>query len=299
MFNKSRRFIALLCVTVLYCGIFCILFNNISSVPVLSNQLANTTSLPIIMYHSVLKDTDLSGKYIITPSTLRNDIEYLLSHGYTFVSGEELISHVESGAPLPEKPVMLTFDDGFYNSYGYVLPILEEYNAKAVISVVGSYTDEFSETNIANLTYGYMRWVDVYDMFINSHTEIGNHSYDFHSTSRGRFGAKKNKGESEEAYENLFFSDTKKAQERFMEKTGFAPVIYTYPFGAYTPETTDILKKMGFKMSLICEEGINIITDDPDCLFMLKRYNRPSGIESSEFFKRIQIKENTEKSSPK
>ncbi|HBZ13760.1 MAG TPA: polysaccharide deacetylase [Clostridiales bacterium] len=288
MIKKLKIFSVVIFVSLLYCGILGIVFNSVSSVPVLSVNISNGVDMPIIMYHSVLKDTDLSGKYIVTPDTLKNDINFLKNKGYTFVSAQELIDYTNGTSKLPEKPVMLTFDDGFYNNYGYVMPILSEYDAKAVISVVGSYTDEYSKSNIANMTYGYVRWSEVYDMFIDKRVEVGNHSYDFHSNNQGRNGSKRNSGESEDTYRNIFVDDTQKAQDRFMTKTGFAPIIYTYPFGAYSEETTDMLKSMGFKMSLTCNEGINHITDT-DSLFMLKRYNRPSGISTADFFAKMGI----------
>lgn len=286
MIKKLRVFSVVLFVSVLYCGILGMFFNSVSDVPVISAGVSDNVSLPIIMYHSVLKDTDLSGKYVITPETLKSDIRYLKENGYTFLSAEELIAFVDSNsnAKLPDKPIMLTFDDGFYNNYGYVMPILDECDAKAIISVVGSYTDEYSDSNIANLTYGYLRWTDIYDMFIDKRVEVANHSYNFHSNTGSRNGSKKKKGEDLETYKNLFYEDTQKAQDRFMTKTGFSPIIYTYPFGAYSEETTDILKSMGFKMSLSCNEGINNISKDPNSLFLLKRYNRPSGISTADFF---------------
>ena len=287
MINKFKTFSVILFVSVLYCCILGMLFNNISTVPVLSTSASEAVRLPIVMYHSVLKDTELSGKYVITPDTLKSDIQYLHNNGYTFVSAQELIDYTENNGILPDKPVLLTFDDGFYNNYGYVKPILEKYGAKAVISVVGSYTDEYSESNIANMTYGYVRWSDVYDMFLSNRIEIANHSYGFHSNNNGRNGSKRNKGEDINTYKKVFYDDTKKAQDRFMTKTGFSPYIYTYPFGAYSDETTDILKDMGFKMTLTCNEGINSITKNPDSLFLLKRYNRPSGISSQDFFSKI------------
>lgn len=287
MINKLKTFSAVLFVSVLYCAILGLLFNNISSVPVVSPSLSEGVRLPVIMYHSVLKDTELSGKYVITPDTLKKDIKYLKDNGYSFVSAQELIDFAENNGALPDKPVLLTFDDGFYNNYGYVKPILEKYGAKAVISVVGSYTDEYSEKNIANMTYGYLRWSEVYDMFLSSHIEIANHSYDFHSNTEGRNGSKRNKGEDLSSYTKVFYDDTKKAQDRFMTKTGFSPYIYTYPFGAYSEETTEILKDMGFKMSFTCNEGINLISSNPDSLFLLKRYNRPSDISTQDFFSRI------------
>ena len=158
MIKKLKIFSVVIFVSLLYCGILGIVFNSVSSVPVLSVNISNGVDMPIIMYHSVLKDTNLSGKYIVTPDTLKNDINFLKNKGYTFVSAQELIDYTNGTSKLPDKPVMLTFDDGFYNNYGYVMPILSEYDAKAVISVVGSYTDEYSKSNIANMTYGYVRW---------------------------------------------------------------------------------------------------------------------------------------------
>ncbi|MCH5210324.1 MAG: polysaccharide deacetylase family protein [Oscillospiraceae bacterium] len=285
--NKLKTFSVVIFVSILYCAILGMIFNNISSVPVISTEIDDTVHLPIIMYHSVNTDETKSGMYVITPETLRNDIAYLYENGYTFISAQELIDYTENNGELPEKPAMLTFDDGFYNIYGNVKPILEEYGAKAVVSIVGSYTDEFSQSNIANLNYGYLRWSDVYDMFLSKHIEIGNHSYDFHSTDNGRMGAGRNEGEDIDTYKQIFYDDTKKLQDRCMEKTGFSPVIYTYPFGEYDKESTEVLKNMGFKMSFSCTEGINHITQTPGSLFLLKRYNRPSGISTWEFFKDI------------
>lgn len=284
MLKKIKIFSVIILVSFLYCGILGMLFNNVSTVPVFSSQASDTIDLPIVMYHSVLKDTSSSGKYVITPAELENDIKYLKNHGYSFVSGSDVISYTYNNTPLPEKPVMLTFDDGFYNNYSYVLPLLKKYDAKAVISIVGQYTDEYSESNIQNVSYSYLRWSDIYDLFLSHRTDVGNHSYNFHSNTHGRNGAKRNKNEDLEQYKTLFYNDTAKTQKTCLSKTGFAPEIYTYPFGSYSAETTDILKEMGFKMSLICEEGINHISHDPNSLFLLKRYNRPSGIYSSDFF---------------
>lgn len=242
--------------------------------------------LPIIMYHSVLKDDNLSGKYVITPSELESDIEYLHSQGFSFVSMREVIAFCEEGAPLPEKPAILTFDDGCYNNYGYVLPILKKYDAKAVFCVVGEYTDKYSEENIANMTYGYMRWSEISELEKSPYAEVANHSYGFHHNNGARNGSKRKRGESSREYCRIFRADTEKAQSRFEQNCGFRPYIYAYPFGAYSEESFDILENMGFKATLSCNEGINFITQGGS-LYLLKRFNRPSGITSEAFFESV------------
>lgn len=250
---------------------------------------ADGVSLPILMYHSVLKDPDRTNKYTITPARLRQDFDLIRSRGYTTITMTELIDYVHNSGPLPEKPIIVTFDDGFYNNYGYVVPILEEYGMKAVISVVGEYTDKYTEENVENLNYGYLRWQDVKTLIDSNVFEVQNHSYSFHSTNGSRKGSKKKDSESDAAYKKVFVEDTKKMQAAFLEHTGYTPNTYTYPFGAISLQSNDYVKEMGFSASLSCNEGINTITKDPECLYLLKRYNRPGDMASEAFFQKIGI----------
>lgn len=256
-------------------------FAGISAVPAMTAD--SGIELPILMYHSVLKDSTLSGKYVITPTLLESDIEYLEKNGYTTVSMQSVIDYTDHGTPLPEKPIMLTFDDGCYNNYEYVLPILEKHNAHGIFCIVGKYTDDYTDINEASCAYGYMRWIELLNMSVNPHAELANHSYDLHKFGNGRNGTKKRIGESTAEYKKLFRNDTQKLTDGFKAHSADAPVIYAYPFGAYSRESFDVLKNMGFRATLTCNEGINIITRNPDCLYLLKRNNRPSGISSEQF----------------
>ena len=63
------------------------------------------------MYHSILKDPQRTGDYVISPEQLEKDLIYLQNHGYTTVLLADLIAYVHEGTPLPDKPIVLTFDD--------------------------------------------------------------------------------------------------------------------------------------------------------------------------------------------
>ena len=282
MFRLNRLIIAAFVII-----IFSIAFvmKNIPALPTISTE--SGVELPVVMYHSVLKNTELSGKYIITPSQFEKDIEYLEEKGYTTISAQQLVDYVDNGTPLPEKSVMLTFDDGCYNNYEYVLPILKKHNAHGIFCIVGKYTDDYTGLNEANAAYGYMRWIDVYNMSSSDNAEIANHSYDFHKISNGRRGAGKKRRESKKEYQKIFREDTEKTQKECLANTGTLPFIYTYPFGEYSNDSTEVLKDMGFRISFTCAEGVNIITRDSDCLFLLKRNNRPDNIGTAEFFSKL------------
>ena len=71
---------------------------------------------------------------------------------------------------------------------------------------------------------------------------------------------------------------------------GKTPLAYAFPFGSFSPESTEILKECGFRITLTCEEKINKIKKaEPDSLFGLGRYNRPEGISSEIFFEKMGI----------
>ena len=239
--------------------------------------------VPIIMYHSILKDSSRSNKYTVTPAVLEEDLKYIKDT----VTIADLISYVYNDTPLPEKPIVLTFDDGHYNNYGYLFPLLEKYDMKAVISIVGSYTDKFTETDEANLNYSYLRWKDIKELMDTGRIEFQNHTYSLHSNTGKRIGTKKIKGETDEHYKSILKDDILKLQQEFEENTHYTPQCFTYPFGEISNASLDIIKELGFKASLSCEQGINKLTKNPNSLYLLKRYNRPSYISTYNFFQKI------------
>ncbi len=237
---------------VIFCLFLLFIFSSIYIYYVFSFDTSNQNPVPIVMYHSILKDTSKSGKYVVTPTTLENDLKYISEKGYTTITTLDLINYVYDNVPLPEKSIILTFDDGYYNNLTYLIPLIEKYNMKAVISIVGKYTDTFSKADEANANYGHLRWKDINELLNSGKIEFGNHSYNLHKTINGRKGSMKKFGESLDSYKTLLNDDLGKLQNEFKENTNFTPYLYTYPYGAISKESINIIKQMGFKVSLSC-----------------------------------------------
>ncbi|MCB6364877.1 polysaccharide deacetylase family protein [Intestinibacillus massiliensis] len=244
--------------------------------------------VPVLMYHSILKDPARTGKYVLPPDALKADIAYLKEHGYESVTVSDLLAYVRDGAPLPEKPVMITFDDGYYNNYLYAYPILKEQGMRAVISIIGSQTALFTENGQENAYWSHLTTERCREMAADGTVEIQNHSYDLH-TYGNRRGCLRTRGEDEASYRAFLQHDTREAQELITGAGLPEPTCYTYPFGSLSKESEVILKEMGFQCTLGCEEGVNTVTRDPDCLYQMKRFNRPAGISTGAFMKKAGI----------
>ena len=253
-------------------------FSSKDAVPSSTESATDTVCVPIIMYHNILKSNSRSSKFIVTENQFEEDLKYLKEKGYNTVVMEDLVAYVYENKPLPEKPIVLSFDDGYYNNYVYAYPLLKEYGFRGVLSVIGYYTDLYTENGEKNENYSHVTWDDIKEMSTSGVIELQNHSYNLHSTDKGRNGSKKKKGESQEEYKKVLTEDLKKLQTNFEEKTNQSPTTYTYPFGSVSEASYDIIKEMGFKCSLSCETGINNVSKDENCLYMMKRCIRTPSI---------------------
>ena len=107
-----------------------------------------------------------------------------------------------------------------------------------------------------------------------------------HSIDSSRNGTKKNKNESEEHYRKALTEDAGKMQELCAENLGFEPAVFTYPYGAISECSIDILNEIGFKASLSCEERMNYISvGDTSSLCCMNRFFRSNDKSLSSILK--------------
>lgn len=251
---------------------------------------SETRALPVIMYHSLLKEQSRWGPYVVSPELLEQDIIYLKAQGFTFVSMAQVIDFVTGNGPLPEKPILLTLDDGYLNSLLYLPDILQQQDVYAVISVVGEYADVFSFQESHSPSYSYMSWAEMKVLQECGRVEFANHSYYFHHMGT-RQGAMRKKGEPKSDWLTLLRSDALLLQCALTERSGITPRIYAYPFGKISAGADEALREIGFEATLSCYERVTILKrGDTDTLYSIGRYNRPAGVSTETFFKSI-IKE--------
>jgi peptidoglycan/xylan/chitin deacetylase (PgdA/CDA1 family) len=219
--------------------------------------------------------------YTITPRELEADMVWLQSEGYETVTPQQVIDYVHKGAALPEKPVMLTFDDGYYNNIFYGTPLLEKYSMRAVMFAVGAYCDRAVREDDRNPNYSYITWDDMKDMSLGGVWDIQSHTYDMHSEAP-RLGVRRRSGESDGKYRAALREDITRITESIAETTDKVPNAFAYPFGAITPEAEEILREKGYRATFSSYEGTSVIRKgDEASLFQIKRCLRRSGRPAS------------------
>ena len=122
-------------------------------------------------------------------------------------------------------------------------------------------------------------------MIGSENVEVQNHTYNIHSTRKGRIGCMQRHAESLEKYEQVLADDIISLQNKIFSYTGKLPNTFTYPYGRSSKNTDAIIKELGFQATLSCDYGINLITKDPKSLFGLKRICRSHGVSLRRFLK--------------
>lgn len=267
-------------IVLLVCNVFIIFSMFVAA----KAQDEGTMALPILMYHHIHSSPSRWGTYVVSPETFEGDLQYLQENGYTTVSMAELLAFVQGEGELPEKPVMITFDDGQVSFETYALPLLEKYGMCAVLSVVGCYTDTYTECMDHNYNYACFSWIELVELAASPYVELASHSYNMHSNSNGRMGCKIKQGEDVDTYTRIFSADLASMEEHFLQYLGEKPFAFAYPYGGVCAEAKAMLQENGYSILFTCREHVNQLTGDPQELLSLGRFNRPNSMSRKAYF---------------
>ena len=234
-----------------------------------SHQRPNI-KIPILLYHdfvTAVPDSDPDNfNYINTPQSFEENIKILLEEGYTVISMEQLNEAYKGNIELPSKPILITFDDGYYSNYEYIYPILQKYNVKASIFVI---TDKVGK-EIDGIKY--LGWDECLEMQNSGLVEIFSHSkkHVFYN----KLPIREIRNDVKESYEII---------EKHLGKKDLK--VFAYPYGAYTNDTVRTLKNNGIDFQ-IYDIGINNFKDfNKD---FIKRINIPCEMTGKEIIEGIE-----------
>lgn len=205
--------------------------------------------VPVLMYHYISvapPDADAVRLDLsVTPQAFDEQMLFLNSNGYHAVHVRDVVEHLLHGAPLPEKPIVLTFDDGYADNFTAAFPILEKYGMTATFYVIAKFTEDQRP--------GYATWGQLREM-ANAGMEIGSHSID-HLDLRGR----------SIAFQTNQIAGSKKIIESRM---GSTIKTFSYPSGEYDANTIAVLRANSYLGAVTEIQGLQQTADN---VFELRR----------------------------
>lgn len=237
--------------------------------------------VPVLMYHHLQKegsfDSAKLGGVIIDPQRFEKQMLYLKAAGYHTITLEQLRDFVLYNKPLPSKPIVITFDDGYLSNYVYAYPILKKLDMKAEINIIVSYVPNDVNKQKPDVFIPHFTWEQAKEMSDSGLIEIESHTYDLHTYQSNGFrkipmvmGPVIINGhlETVNQYKERLYTDFTRSIEIINEKIGKPPICLAYPFGQGNIISDEIAKKAGFQMAFGIKEGVNYYGDN---IMKLKR----------------------------
>lgn len=258
-----------------------------TSAPVFAQQAthldAADNGLLILSYHDIRDQVAAKGDadtYAVSTQNFAAHLDWLGAHGYHPVSLSQVIAAARGGAPLPPKPVLLTFDDGLRSVYEKAFPLLQAYRYPALVAVITDYVDMAPGRTI---DYGYrpfghddfVTWPQLQQMVDSGLIEIASHTDNLHhgvpanpqgnSTPAAitRIYTPASGGyETGTQYQQRVRADLERSVQRIQQHLGVRPRAIVWPYAAYNQLSNDIAEQLGMPVSFDLEGRSTPVTSD-------------------------------------
>ena len=249
---------------------------------------ACSTKIPVIMYHHF---DDISNEgAVVTKENFRKQIKYLKDNGYNTITIKDLIDAKQNKVELPDKPILITSDDGYLSNYEFMYPILKENKMKATIHVIGENIDNAQENIENGKGIPKFNWEQAREMYESGVIDLQSHTYDSHykaETIKGEKGVFSNPltNETIKDYKNRIDIDIKKSIEGFEKNLGYRPIALAYPFGEFSEVSEEVMKENGIKVTFTVKSGY-VSTNNKDT-YLLNRVTISGKDSIEDFIKKL------------
>ncbi len=211
-----------------------------------ASDVLSRKQIPVLCYHQIrdwrVTDSKRSKDYIVPVAVFKQQIKMLADSGYHTITPDQLYDYLTKGSPLPQKPVMLTYDDTDIGQYSIAFPEMQKYNFKGLFFIM---TVSLNRPN-------YMTKDEVKELS-DAGNIIGSHTWDHHNV-------KQYKGKD-------WSVQVDKPTQQLENITGKPIRYFAYPFGLWNEQAIPELKKRDFKAAF------QLITrrDEQEPLYTIRR----------------------------
>ncbi len=233
---------------------------------------SNNRGVPVLLYHEISEAREVNP-YTESIADFRRQMKYLKENGYKTLTTSQLVQYMQDGASIPEKAVVITFEDGYASAYSRVLPVLENYNFHALLFVRGSFIDSSEKLTPAPLT-----WAQIRDLARSGVFEIGSDAYEPDALHQKT-------GESVSQYKTRVEKDLTKVTAKISTVIGENTAAISWP-GRPPAQAVSIARKQGYRYFFTVGKQQNFFGDS---VGDIKRQLISSGIGLAGFTRIVAI----------
>lgn len=199
-----------------------------------STRKMDPVPIPVLMYHEIAVGPN---SLYVSPQEFAAHLEYLAQQGYTAITMEQMHAHFTRGAPVPPKPVVLTFDDGYSSYYTAALPLLKQYGWPGTLFVITAYVGK----------PGYVTWEQLQEAAAAG-TEIGSHTVthpELHIVSPSRL-----------------VSELQESRKVLESKLSLTVHFFCYPVGRHNDQVVAAVREAGYLGAVTTKPGKTTVDQD-------------------------------------
>jgi biofilm PGA synthesis lipoprotein PgaB len=241
------------------------------------------TSFRVLSFHDVR--TQVRASFVDSPDetavderTFAEVFAWLQHSGYHPVSLQQIVDARAGGTPLPPRPVLLTFDDGYRSAYTKVFPLLKRYNYPALMALVTSWL-EVPESPPGQLVHwgdkpapreNFLMWREAAEMARSGLVEFASHTDAMHTgilanpqgnllpaAATHRYDPATGRYESDAAYAQRVEADLRRSRELIEKRTGARVRATVWPYGAYNTAALEASARAGMPITFTLDDGSN------------------------------------------
>ncbi len=257
---------------------------GVTSGYVMANELPNVCSrdqnkneFTVLSYHEIANQSEtLDSTYATSPAHFEQQIRWLIDHGYHFVKVDDILTYRKNKKALPNKAVLMTFDDGYQSVYANAYPILKKYKIPSVIALVGNWMRAKDKVDFDGHMIDrnkFLSQAEIKEMVSSGLVEIASHSCCMHKGIPGnpqgnmqpalttrQWLADKKRYEDEKSYQQRIYNDLLENNIFLKSYTGQKPRVMVWPYGRYNKEVRTIAQRLGMPIGLTLDDGSNTCT---------------------------------------
>lgn len=200
--------------------------------------------VPVLMYHYVDElppdADDIRRDLTIAPAVFEAHLQYLADQGYSTITLYQLYDALMYGAPLPPRPVVLTFDDGYADHYTHVFPALQKHGFVGTFFIITGRADAGDPA--------YLNWEQIREM-----AQAGM-NMEPHTKSHMSLASDDR---------NFLIYEMLGSQESLAAHTGTDVRMLSYPAGRYDDQTLQIAQELGFSLAVTTQPGMHHVSSRP------------------------------------